>query len=97
MAGGVVRALPGWISAGVVVQIGAAAGVQFAGGRGFAFRVIRPQDWATCTGHVWLDGYQVNTAGAAVQRRSIFVLIDGLLPALGPYRRPSGTDAGPPL
>ena len=77
--GGPARMLPGWVRAGAVVQVGAAAGVQFASDRGFAFRVIRPHDWDTYTGYVWLDGYQLNTAGAAVQRRSIFVWIGGLL------------------
>jgi len=29
---------------------------------------------------VWLDGYQLNPAGEAVERRSIFVQIKGLQP-----------------
>jgi hypothetical protein len=106
VASGVAGAVPGWVRAGVVVQVGAAAAVQFAGGRGFAFRAIRRHDWATCVGDAWLDGYQVDAAGEAVERRSIFVLIDGLFPAPAPQRptgvarrpggRRSGTDAEPP-
>jgi hypothetical protein len=89
-----VSALPGWIRAGAMVQVGAAAGVQFAGGRGFAFRVIRRHDWATYVGYVWLDGYQLDAAGEAVERRSIFVHVEGLFPAPGP-RRPGGVARRP--
>lgn len=64
--------------AGEVVHVGQAASVQFGGGRGFAFRVIRFLDWPTYDGWCWLDGYQLNTAGDAVERRSIFVQLTGL-------------------
>jgi hypothetical protein len=40
--------------------------------------VIRVHDWPTYTGWVWLDGYQLNAAGDAVERRSIFVQTEGL-------------------
>jgi hypothetical protein len=50
--------------------------VQFA--EPLLFRVIRVHDWPTYDGWVWLDGYELNSAGDAVERRSIFVLIDGL-------------------
>jgi len=42
------------------------------------FRVIRVHDWPTYDGWAWLDGYQLDTVGDAVERRSIFVQIDGL-------------------
>jgi hypothetical protein len=42
------------------------------------FRVIRVHDWPTYDGWVWLDGYELNTAGDAVERRSIFVQVSGL-------------------
>lgn len=42
------------------------------------FRVIRVHDWSTYDGWAWLDGYELNTAGEAVDRRSIFVQVDGL-------------------
>jgi hypothetical protein len=42
------------------------------------FRVIRVLDWQTYDGWTWLDGYQLDTGGDAVERRSIFVQIDGL-------------------
>jgi hypothetical protein len=42
------------------------------------FRVIRVHDWPTYAGWLWLDGYQLNDAGDAVERRSIFVRAAGL-------------------
>jgi hypothetical protein len=42
------------------------------------FRVIRVHDWPTYEGWMWLDGYQLNAAGDAVERRSIFVQRSGL-------------------
>jgi hypothetical protein len=45
------------------------------------FRVIRVHDWSTYNGWAWLDGYELNSAGDAVERRSIFVQLDGLQPA----------------
>jgi hypothetical protein len=42
------------------------------------FRVIRVHDWPTYDGWMWLDGYQLNSAGDAVERRSIFVQQAGL-------------------
>jgi hypothetical protein len=55
-----------------------AASVQFA--EPLLFRVIRVHDWPTYDGWVWLDGYQLNAAGEAVERRSIFVQVKGLQP-----------------
>jgi hypothetical protein len=42
------------------------------------FRVIRVHDWQTYDGWAWLDGYQLDSGGDAVERRSIFVLLGGL-------------------
>jgi hypothetical protein len=42
------------------------------------FRVIRVLDWPTYDGWRWLDGYELNPAGDAVDRRSIYVRLDGL-------------------
>jgi hypothetical protein len=52
------------------------ASVQFAAP--LLFRVIRVHDWSTYDGWAWLDGYELNTAGEAVDRRSIFVQVNGL-------------------
>jgi hypothetical protein len=53
------------------------------------FRVIRVHDWPTYSGWVWLDGYELNGAGDAVERRSIFVQLAGLQAAnVGPWAHP---------
>jgi hypothetical protein len=61
---------------GDVLRVTRAASVQFASP--LLFRVIRVHDWSTYDGWCWLDGYELNTAGDAVSRRSIFVQVDGL-------------------
>jgi hypothetical protein len=53
-----------------------AASVQFTAP--LLFRVIRVHDWSTYDGWCWLDGYELNAAGDAVSRRSIFVQVNGL-------------------
>jgi hypothetical protein len=61
---------------GDVIHVTKAASVQFAAP--MLFRVIRVHDWPTYDGWVWLDGYELNSAGDAVERRSIFVQVNGL-------------------
>lgn len=61
---------------GDVLHVGKPASVQF--GTPILFRVIRAHDWQTYEGWIWLDGYELNQAGDAVERRSIFVQIAGL-------------------
>ena len=61
---------------GDVLRVTRAASVQFAAP--LLFRVIRVHDWSTYDGWCWLDGYELNAAGDAVSRRSIFVPVDGL-------------------
>ena len=63
---------------GDVIHVTRAASVQFTSP--MLFRVIRVHDWPTYEGWVWLDGYELNTAGDAVERRSIFVQVNGLRP-----------------
>jgi hypothetical protein len=65
---------------GDVVHLARAASVQFDGARAILFRIIRVHDWPTSYGWVWLDGYTLNAQGDAVERRSVFVQIDGLRP-----------------
>lgn len=62
--------------AGEILHVTREASVQFA--TPIFFRVIRVHDWPTYDGWLWLDGYQLNAAGDAVERRSIFVQISGL-------------------
>jgi hypothetical protein len=61
---------------GDVLHVTRAASVQFL--RPIMFRVIRVLDWPTYDGWLWLDGYELNAAGDAVNRRSIYVQRDGL-------------------
>ncbi|TDB70689.1 hypothetical protein [Micromonospora sp. KC723] len=61
---------------GDVLHVTRAASVQFI--RPIMFRVIRVLDWPTYDGWLWLDGYELNAAGDAVNRRSIFVQQAGL-------------------
>ena len=62
---------------GDVLHVTREASVQFAS-QPIYFRVIRVHDWPTYDGWVWLDGYELNAAGDAVERRSIFVQVSGL-------------------
>lgn len=61
---------------GDVLHVTRTASVQFADP--IYFRVIRVHDWPTYHGWVWLDGYELNSSGDAVERRSIFVQLNGL-------------------
>jgi hypothetical protein len=71
---------------GDVLRVTRAASVQFI--EPLLFRVIRVHDWPTYDGWVWLDGYELNASGDAVERRSIFVQVDGLQTANGgPFAR----------
>lgn len=69
---------------GDVLRVTKAASVQFY--QPMLFRVIRVHDWPTYDGWAWLDGYQLDGSGDAVDRRSIFVQVDGLEPARAPLR-----------
>jgi hypothetical protein len=63
--------------AGDVLKVTAQASVQFL--KPIRFRVIRIHDWTTTfEGWIWLDGYQLDDAGNAVERRSIYVREQGL-------------------
>ena len=73
---------------GDVLRVTRAASVQFT--EPMMFRVIRVHDWQTYDGWAWLDGYQLNSVGDAVERRSIFVQVNGLqqaAAAIGSLRR----------
>ncbi|HEY2948343.1 MAG TPA: hypothetical protein VGJ53_08090 [Micromonosporaceae bacterium] len=71
---------------GDVLHVTRAASVQFV--EPLLFRVIRVHDWPTYDGWVWLDGYELNPAGEAVDRRSIFVQVNGLRQVGLPEARP---------
>lgn len=64
------------INGGALLLVDRDASVQFL--TPIMFRVIKELPLSTYEGWVWLDGYQLNAAGDAVQRRSIFVQRHGL-------------------
>ena len=72
---------------GDVVYVDKSASVQFAGAKGFNFRVVRVDDKPTYEGWAWINGYVLNTKGDAVAKRDIFVRPDGLKPATPRNRR----------
>ncbi|MGC5028320.1 hypothetical protein [Micromonospora sp. DT229] len=61
---------------GDVLHVNSAASVQFT--KPIHFRVIRVLDRPTYDGWLWLEGYELNAVGDAVNRRSIFVKREGL-------------------
>lgn len=78
---------------GDVLRITRAASVQFI--EPLVFRVIRVLDWPTYSGWVWLDGYELNALGDAVERRSIFVQVSGLQGAnVAPFSRAERLSSG---
>jgi hypothetical protein len=86
---------------GDIFEITSAASVQFAGDRGFTFRVINTNVLgSTPTGWIWLTGYVIDAHGDATERREIFVQIEGLisvdtLPGAQPATKPRPHNAGP--
>ena len=66
------------LAVGEVLHVDGEASVQFDGPRALTFRLIRVDTRSTYDGWLWLEGYVLGPAGAAVQRRRIFVRRDGL-------------------
>lgn len=65
------------VGSGSVVRVTRAASPQFV--NPFLFRVIKPPAVSIYyDGWVWLDGYELDMAGDAIERRHIFVQADGL-------------------
>lgn len=79
---------------GDVLHLTRAASVQFV--EPLLFRVIRCHDWPTYEGWVWIDGYELNAAGDAVERRSLFVQISGLRQVQTTADRTRNARRGPP-
>ena len=70
---------------GATVYLGRDASVQFGGRCAITLRIIRVLDWETFYGWRWVDGYVLNAAGDAVERRTVYIQPDGLRPAT-PHR-----------
>lgn len=75
------------LKAGDIVYVTGLASVQFVV-YPILFRVIRMQDTPTYAGWVWLDGYELDEYGDAVEHRSIFVQPDRLTPGVMKPRPP---------
>jgi hypothetical protein len=75
-----------------VLRVTKTASVQFT--QPMLFRVIRVHDWQTYDGWAWLDGYQLNVSGDAVERRSIFVQLQGLQPGFLARTQRAASTAG---
>jgi hypothetical protein len=63
---------------GDVLVVDHEASVQFSGRRQLVFRVISVSQKPTYQGWVWVCGYVLDDAGAAIGRREIFVRLEGL-------------------
>ncbi|MET8043138.1 hypothetical protein ABZU25_20025 [Micromonospora sp. NPDC005215] len=81
------------VKTGDVLRLTRTASVQFM--RPILVRVIRPLDWPTYDGWLWIDAYELGARGDAVARRSLFVMTAGLVwqdpppqPARTTARRP---------
>ena len=62
---------------GELLTITVTASVQFV--HPILFRVISASEGRTCDGWAWLEGYEIDaTSGNAIDRRAIFVQLDGL-------------------
>jgi hypothetical protein len=67
----------GTLGSGQLLQIGRAASPQFV--RPILFRLTGPAKPSIYyDGWVWLDGYQLDEAGDAFERRSLFVIAAGV-------------------
>ncbi|MGC4814894.1 hypothetical protein ACLQ29_30650 [Micromonospora sp. DT228] len=65
------------VQTGDVLRLTCAASVQFM--RPILVRVIRPLDWPTYDGWLWIDAYELGARGDAVARRTLFVMTAGLV------------------
>jgi hypothetical protein len=66
---------------GEVYHVGAACGAPH-GFRPILFRLIRVDEHQTHSDAAWLDGYEITPKGEAIERRSIYVILAGLRPAV---------------
>jgi predicted RNA-binding protein with TRAM domain len=64
------------VEVGQIVHVGPSASVQFAGDRRLWLRITRIG--AVHDGMAWVRGYVVLPDGRAVERRDIYVIVDGL-------------------
>ncbi|MDG4789306.1 hypothetical protein O7626_25840 [Micromonospora sp. WMMD1102] len=75
---------------GDVLLLDGRASVQFADDRALVLRVTSVSERATYYGWCWLTGYALDRAGAAVERREVFVQLAGLRPVPPKPRHTAG-------
>jgi hypothetical protein len=63
---------------GEVLKVDGRASVQFGGDRRLVLRVTSVSDKPTYDGWAWITGCVLNRRGEAVERRELFVQLDGL-------------------
>ena len=63
---------------GDVLVVDHEASVQFSGRRQLRLRVISVCEKSTYQGWAWMNGYVLDDSGAAIERREIFVRLEGL-------------------
>jgi hypothetical protein len=63
---------------GDLLRVDGRASVQFTGERALIFRVIAVPKISNYDGWVWLTGYVLDHTGKAMDRREIYVRLDGL-------------------
>lgn len=68
----------GELRPGDVFVVDRRASVQFSGDRRLLFRLTSIDQAMTYHGWVWLTGYALSPTGEALDRREIFVQLDGL-------------------
>lgn len=61
---------------GEVLRLTRAASPQF--NEPISIRVIRVMQWPTYTGWKWIEAYELDSVGEAVDKRMFFVRLDGL-------------------
>jgi hypothetical protein len=62
-----------------VIGVGAAASVQFGGGRKLVLRVVAVDTRPAYYGFAWVTGYVVDREGEAIDKREIYVQVAGLV------------------
>ncbi|GAB3813660.1 hypothetical protein GCM10027605_57610 [Micromonospora zhanjiangensis] len=63
---------------GQVFRVDRRASVQFGGECALLFRLTAVEQRLTCHGWVWLTGYVLSATGEALEKREIFVQLEGL-------------------
>lgn len=88
-------------TAGTVLRIGRAAGVQYGGDRTLTIRVVSVDPRPTYEGSAWVTGYVLNRRGDATAKRELYIDVTAGVevlstPATRPAARPASGQPRPP-